>query len=192
MDTAVFMNSAIWHFVVLPLLICCARITDVSIGTVRIMLVAKSYRLLASVIGFFEALLWLLVTVQIIQHLTAPIYFIAYALGFALGNYVGIGLEHKLAMGSVLIRVITRREATALVEQLRNQKYIVTCLDAEDNDGAAKVFFTVVKRRQIPPALKIIKEFNPHAFYTVEDMTYVQKPQPMRTVPHDRIGFKRK
>ena len=102
MSDITFVSPEVWKWVILPLLIFCARITDVSIGTVRIVFIAKGMRLWAPVLGFFEVLIWLVAISQIIKNLTNPVTFVAFASGFAMGNYVGLLIEHKLAMGLAL------------------------------------------------------------------------------------------
>jgi len=142
-------TPVIANWVIIPILICLARIIDVSIGTVRIIFVSKGMKYLAPLLGFFEVLIWLLAIGQIMQNLSNPLNYIAYATGFAMGNYVGIILENKIAMGIVSIRVITRLEASDLVNHLRERGLTVTSIDAEGNHGAVKVFFTIAKRKNL-------------------------------------------
>ncbi len=166
-------NLTVW--LIIPLLIFLARIIDVSIGTVRVIFVAKGVRLLAPILGFFEVFIWLLAIGQILKNLTTWQNYIAYASGFAMGNYVGMMIESKLAIGSVLIRVITLREARELLDALREKNFRVTDIDAEGRDGPVKVLFSVVARNSIPRILEIVKEYNPRAFYSIEDIRYVRE-----------------
>jgi uncharacterized protein YebE (UPF0316 family) len=75
----------------------------------------------------------------------------------------------------VLIRVITRKEAGELVEYLRSSGYGLTCVDAAGATGAVKLVFSVVERHDIPRIVQIIKQFNPNAFYTIEDVRFVSE-----------------
>ncbi len=159
----------------LPVLVFLARILDVSIGTLRIIFVAKGLKYFAAVLGFFESLIWLLAVAQVMQNLTSWQTYVAFALGFAAGNYVGIVLEERIALGNLLIRVITRREADKLDSVLREQGYGVTSVDAEGTDGPVKLLFTIAKRRNLTKILTIIKKYNPNAFYTIEDMRFVKE-----------------
>jgi uncharacterized protein YebE (UPF0316 family) len=84
------------------------------------------------------------------QHLTSWVTYVAYALGFSVGNFVGISVERRIAMGSLIVRVITRREADDLVKYLWNAGYGVTSLDAWGETGPVKVIFTVLKRKKPP------------------------------------------
>ena len=196
MSDITFVSPEVWKWVILPLLIFCARITDVSIGTVRIVFIAKGMRLWAPVLGFFEVLIWLVAISQIIKNLTNPVTFVAFASGFAMGNYVGLLIEHKLAMGLALIRVITNRDATELLEHLREKDFRVTGVEAEGNRGPVKVIFSVIKRKEIPGMVNVIQQYNPHAFYTIEDIAFVSEGRlpsfKERKKLLDFIGLKRK
>lgn len=183
------MTDINWQVVVLlPLLIFLARILDVSVGTLRIIFVSKGFKGLATLLGFIESLVWVLAISQVFQNLNSWVTYLAFAGGFAAGNYVGILLEERIAMGSQLIRVITRRDAEALDSYLRQAGYAVTSVDAEGIDGPVKLLFTVCKRRDLVKILGIIKSYNPNAFYTIEDVrfvkeTYLPPLQPRRLFP---------
>jgi uncharacterized protein YebE (UPF0316 family) len=155
---------------ILPILIFVSRIFDVSLGTLRIIFVNRGMRYLAPIIGFFEVLIWLIVISQIMQNISSPINYIAYAAGFAAGNYVGILIEHKLAMGITLIRVITRKKARELVEDLREKGFSVTNVPAEANSGKVDIIFLPVRRKDIEYIIEIVKIYNPNAYYTIEDV----------------------
>jgi uncharacterized protein YebE (UPF0316 family) len=166
-------NTPVFTWVIVPTLICLARIVDVSLGTMRIILVSRGMRILAPVLGFFEILIWLLAIGQIMGNLTNVANYFAYALGFALGNYIGITIEQRLAMGKVIVRVITARDATPLIEFLRAENYSVTVVKAEGATGPVHLLFMVIMRAQLPYVTDIIKRYNPQAFYSVEDVRYV-------------------
>lgn len=166
-------NSPVFTWVVVPLLICLARIIDVSLGTLRIILVSRGMKVVAPILGFFEILIWLFALGQIMQNLTNVTNYFAYALGFAIGNYLGISLEQKLAMGKVIVRVITGRDASELIAFLRKEDFSLTVVEAEDSTGPVHLLFTVIKRSQLPFVTMYIKRFNPRAFYSVEDVRFV-------------------
>ena len=170
MDLAAFYNSGLFTLVIIPLLIFLARICDVTLDTARIIYVSRGMKLLAAFIGFFEVLIWLVSITQIIQNLTNIIYYIAYAGGFAMGNYIGIYIEERMAIGTVVIRIITQKDAADLVSCLKNEGYGVTYIDAKGSMGAVKVVFSIIKRKDIKHVLKIVRKFNPLSFYTIEDI----------------------
>lgn len=170
-----FFDSAMYTWVVLPALIFCARIMDVSLDTVRIIFINRNLRYYATVIGFFEVLIWLMVIRQIFQQLDNPLCFIAYAAGFATGNFVGIIIENRISIGRVIVRIITRREADELIAFLRSAGYGLTIIDAEGVTGPVKVIFTIVERSNIEHIVEMIKQHNPQAFYSVEDVRFVSE-----------------
>lgn len=160
--------------IVVPMFIFLARILDVSVGTLRIIMVSKGYKVLAPILGFVEVFVWVIAIGQVMQNLNDFYNYIFYALGFAAGTYLGMYIENKLSLGLVLIRVITQRDASELMDHLRTNDYVITSVDAEGNLGPVKVFFLVVKRLELNKLSLIINKYNPRAFYTVEEMKYVK------------------
>lgn len=169
-----YRDSTAGYFII-PLFIFCARIFDVSLGTIRIILVGKGYRLWAALLGFFEVFVWIMAIGQIMLNLTNFLNYIAYASGFAMGTYLGMVLENKLSIGQMLIRVITKYDASNLLEHLRSTTFHVTALDAEGNFGSVKVIFILLERHDLKSAIKMINTFNPNAVYTVSDVRQVSE-----------------
>jgi len=147
-----FPEAPIYAWVVLPVLIFLARITDVTLGTVRLIFVSRGLKYLAPVAGFFEVLIWILVIGQIMQNLANPACYLAYAGGFATGNFIGLLIVEKLSLGVVLVRVITAKQADSLIELLRGKRYGVTSVDGEGANGPVEIIFTIVPRREVTSA----------------------------------------
>jgi uncharacterized protein YebE (UPF0316 family) len=183
--SSVLPDSGALGLVLLPLLVFFARIIDVSIGTLRIIFVSRSLKGWAAVLGFFESLIWVLAISQVMQNLTNVLTYLAFALGFATGNYVGVLIEERIALGSLIVRIITRKDATVLTEHLWKAGYGVTNLRARGETGPVQLVFTVCRRRNLQDVLALVKRFNPRAFYTIEDVRFVQDnlpPNPRRGV----------
>jgi len=159
----------------LPFLIFAARILDVSLGTVRVIFVSRGLKYLAPILGFIEVLIWLLAIGQIMKNLSNPVCYIAYAAGFAMGNFVGICIAERLSLGVVLVRVVTQKDASPLVDKLKMRDYGLTCVDGHGTHGQVKVLFTIVPRREVRNLVMLIKEFNPDAFYSIEEVGFVEK-----------------
>lgn len=168
-------NSDIFTFILLPLLIFFARITDVTIGTLRIVMVSKGQKVIAPILGFFEVLIWLLAMSKIFQNLDNWICYIAYGAGFATGNYIGLILEEKLAVGIVQLQIITRAGASKLIEQLKLQGYGITHQEAHGAVEEVSIIYSIIKRTDIPKFVSIIREYNPNAFYSIADVKFVNK-----------------
>jgi uncharacterized protein YebE (UPF0316 family) len=148
-----------------------ARVLDVSIGTVRTILVIRSRRVLAAVLGFFEVLIWLLAAAQVIQNLEQWYLIVAYAGGFAAGNIFGIMIESRLAIGSELVRAVSENREVNLADSLRKIGYSITELPGEGDDGVpVEVLLIVEKRRKVPELLQTINEIDPKAFWTTSDI----------------------
>ncbi|MBN2603991.1 MAG: DUF2179 domain-containing protein [Candidatus Thermoplasmatota archaeon] len=171
-------NTEIYAWILLPILIFVARICDVSIGTLRIIFVSKGIKYFAALAGFFEILIWLMAIGQIMQNFSNVYYYIFYAGGFAVGTLVGITIENKISIGIVGIRIITRKDAIGLIESLRSTNFVTTVLDADGPKGKVKLIFTVTNRQNISEVIKIVKKYNPGAFYSIEDIRQVSKSLP--------------
>lgn len=162
--------SETFSLIILPILIFLARIIDVTFGTMRIIFVSRGFKLLAPIFGFFEIMIWLFAIGQVFSNLTNITYYIAYAGGFAAGNYVGICIEEKMAIGTIVVQIITKKEGTQLVDFLKSENFGVTSIDAEGATGKVKVIYTFIKRQDLNKVVGLIKRFNPKAFYSVEEV----------------------
>lgn len=170
-----FTDTAWFNYGVVPLLIIIARIFDVTLNTLRIIYLSKGYRLLVPILGFFEVLIWLLAVTRIFQDLNNWVSYIAYPLGFALGNYIGMKLEERLAIGVELIRIITKKDPRNLIQALRENGFSVTAIAAEGSQGEVGILYSIINRKSLPKYVELIKEFNPKAFYTIEDVRFASQ-----------------
>jgi len=166
-------SPEIFSFVILPIMIFCARICDVTMGTIRVIFISKGIRYLAPVIGFFEVIIWLLAIGQVMNNLTNVVSYIAYGAGFASGTYIGMVIEEKISLGLTSVRIITKEDPADLMNYLRTHDYGVTSIDGEGATGKVKMVFTIIKRQDLPHVISIIKQFNPTAFYSVEEVKSV-------------------
>lgn len=153
------------------LIILAMRVTDVTIGTLRIVFLVRGKRGIAGVLGFFESLVWVLAARQVFADLDDPIKVIGFAGGFALGTVLGGTIERWLALGNKLVRIVAPVESPAGYETLREAGYQVTVLNGEGRDGDVRIAFSVVPRRKTSEVLSIVREANPDAFVTLEDAT---------------------
>lgn len=170
-----FYQSDLFTYGILPFLIFLARISDVTIGTIRIVMVAKGQRMIAPLLGFFEVLIWLIAISKIIQNLDNWVCYVAYGAGFATGNYIGMLIEEKLAMGIVQIQIITRADAHKLIEKLKAEGYGITHQDAHGAVEEVSVIYSIIKRADLQRVIEIIRTYNPNAFYSIADVKFVSK-----------------
>jgi uncharacterized protein YebE (UPF0316 family) len=174
METS-FFDTDLFSYVLMPILIFLARICDVSIGTMRIIFVSKGKRNIAPVLGFFEVLIWITAISKIMQNLDNYINYVAYAAGFATGNFVGMIIEEKLAMGILMIRVFAHERGSELVQILNVNGYGATVVQAYGAREKVDLIYTIVKRNELGNVLDLVNGFNPNTFYTIEDVKSVNE-----------------
>ncbi len=170
-----FYDSFYFTYLVLPLLIFLARIGDVSIGTIRIVMVSKGEKIWAPILGFFEVFIWLLAISKIFQNLDNWVCYFAYSAGFATGNYIGLIIEEKLAFGLVRIQIITAKVASELIPKLKAAGYGITHHDAFGGTEEVSIIYSIIKRTDLQKVVTIVKTYNPNAFYSIEDVKFVNK-----------------
>jgi len=163
-----------------------AEMTVVTLSTLRTIFVTRGMKVLAPMLGFFEVTLWLVAIGQVMKNLSDFRCSLAFAGGFTLGNFLGILIEQSLALGSVVVRSITHKDAGPLVRELRAASYGVTCLDGQGSTGPVQLIFTVVPRRDLPGVIAILKRFDPDLFYSVDSLQAAAagvSPAPRRRLP---------
>ncbi|NIP40470.1 MAG: DUF2179 domain-containing protein [Candidatus Aenigmarchaeota archaeon] len=175
MDLSLLIGSEFFGLVLIPIFIFLARILDVTMATIRIIFVSKGFKYLAPIVGFFEVIVWLLAITQIMQNLTNFVNYIAYGAGFAAGTFLGIYIEGKLAMGHMSVVTVTKKDPTGLIEKLETSGYRTTGIDAKGEKGRVEMVFTIVKRKNLRSVVNIIKNFDPRAFYSIEDVKYLHE-----------------
>ena len=73
-------------------------------------------------------------------------------------------------LSSVFLRIITHQNWQVLVNALQAQNVGITIMDGHGAKGPVKIIFTIIKRKDIDLVRDIIREFNPNAFYSIEDI----------------------
>ena len=153
----------------LPILIFFARILDVSLGTLRIIFIGKGKRLVAPILGFVEVFVWIVVVSQLVQNISNLVGYLAYAAGFAAGNYIGMVIENRLALGTLVIRAIVNADIGVLEKSLKDAGYGFTSFDAHGSTGPVKIVYTVINRKELNDVVRIFHDNHPHIFFTVEE-----------------------
>lgn len=156
------------------LFIFCARIVDVSLGTMRMLMVVRGKKTYAGLIGFFEVIVYISALGKIFGNLDNPLNLLFYASGYATGNIVGSFIEEKLAVGVLTVQVITMKAPLELTENLRAQGYGVTVLKGEGREGTRYILQIILQRKNIPKLMKEIDIWDCDAFLTVFDARYTK------------------
>lgn len=153
----------------LALVIFCLRIIDVSFGTIRTISVVEGRIRLSVIMGFFEVLIWITAVSQVIVRIhESPILLVAYAGGFATGNAVGILLERRIAMGTCVVRLISREQGQQVADHLRISGLAVTSFQGEGRDGPNTLVYVIVPRKEVKRVIRVAREVDPDLYYVIE------------------------
>ena len=159
----------------LPVVIFFGRICDVTLGTLRIIFVSKGERYKAPIVGFFEVFIWVVIISQIFSHANSLLSYLAYAAGYASGNYVGILVENRIAFGYQLLRVFTKEHCTELIQALNKKNIGATVLAGEGAVSKVYILETVISRKSLPGVIDEVLKYDPNAFYIIEDVRSKEK-----------------
>ena len=164
-------SDDVLNWVIIPILIFCSRLTDVTLATLRNIFISKGFRKVVPIIGFFEVLIWLIAMKQVMGHVDNWFAYLAWAAGFSTGTYVGMRIDERLALGNQVIRIITSElNSDELIKMLRESNHGLTVVDGMGAKGPVKLLFTIVQRKEIKGIIEKIEAIQPNAFYTVEDI----------------------
>jgi uncharacterized protein YebE (UPF0316 family) len=175
LNVLLYNDSDFFTWIILPLLIFLSRIADQSIGSMRLIFLAKGFKFIAPMLGFFEVIIWLIAVSQIMKHLDNVLCYIAYGAGFAMGNYIGMTLEERISIGTVLVRIIPNLNTEELIYALRTRNFGLTTIDANGSRGEVKIFISIINRKDLKEYIAIINKINPNAFYTIEDVKTINQ-----------------
>ena len=156
----------------LPMMIFFGRICDVTLGTLRIIFVSKGEKYKAPIVGFFEVFIWVVIISQIFSQANSLVAYVAYAAGYAAGNYVGILVENRIAFGYQLLRVYTKKEALELIKVLNSKDIGATFVKGEGAVSQVHIVEIVIGRKSLNEVIGIISDFDSKVFYLVEDIRY--------------------
>ena len=150
-------------------LIFALRIIDVSCDTMRVIFAIRGKRGIAAILGFLQAIIWIVAVGNAVRHLDSILHVLGYAAGFAMGTFVGVTIERMIAYGVATVRVVSPHGGVEIAEALRERGYGVTEFPGFGRDGAVEIINTVVQRNQVPDVLEAIEKWDPTAFVTVEE-----------------------
>jgi uncharacterized protein YebE (UPF0316 family) len=182
-----------WEVVLTCFLIVIARVADVALGTLRTVFIVNDQRLIAWVIGFIEVLIWVVVVSKVVDDLSEkPVYAVCYALGFALGTYLGMTVERRLAVGEQVVRIFTHN-GRKLARIFRTAGFGVTLFDGEGMDGPIQLLFIEIPRRKVPRLKVWLEDLDPDCYYIIDDIRFAGPLHPTMLQPTGwRAVLKRK
>lgn len=187
-----------WSWIIIPMLIFAARLLDVSLATMRHILIFRGHRRIVPAIAFVEVLVWLVAITQVMNNLSNFASYLAWAGGFSAGTWLGMVIEEKIALGHLIVRIITDKQKPTILKELREGGFGSTSLDAHGSMGPVNIIFIVVSRKELQRLLGLITQQLPGCFYTIEDVRFVDPalisrgrpseiPTPTPELPNDEI-----
>jgi uncharacterized protein YebE (UPF0316 family) len=164
-----------WMIVGNALLIFGLRLTDVSMGTVRTIMVLRGMRKIAALIGFVEVSIWVMAISRVIGNLDSVVSVLAYGGGFAAGTLLGMWIEDKLALGHVYIQVVSTHKGPEIAQTIREAGFGATQVQAEGQSGPVHLIDVVVPRKRSKKLLHLVNEIDDRSFVTVEEARQVMR-----------------
>ena len=164
------LDSSLYVWVLLPVMVFFARVADVTLGTMRIIFISRGKRNLAPLLGFVQVFIWITIVSQIVSNAHNLLAYLAYAAGFATGSYLGMYIENRIAFGMQLVMAFIHGHAEGLTQSLHEAGFGVTCVDGMGANGPVKLVYTIVFRRNLQSVLDIIHKTHPKAFLSIEDL----------------------
>jgi len=151
------------------LLIFSLRVCDVTLGTMRTVSIVEGRIALSMALGFFEVTVWVVAISQVITRLDDSLWLIVgYACGFTTGNAVGILLERRLALGSVVLRIVSREAGARIAAAFRNQGQRTTVFTGADNGGTVTLLYALCPRREVAGLLTVARSIDSEVFFVIE------------------------
>lgn len=142
------------------LIVCCAKIVEISIQSLKTCMMVKGQRLKAAGLGFVECMIWGLVISTIISTLGDNyLLLVFYCFGYAVGLFLGSTIESKIAIGTSNLELIANDESTELITAYLKEKNMgYTVLDGRGSKDKMNMIFIVLARKETPKVLRDIRK----------------------------------
>jgi uncharacterized protein YebE (UPF0316 family) len=163
-----FLSEPIYIYIIIFVV----KIIEVTMATIRIVLVTKGERIKGAMIGLVEVVIWALLVSQVLANLTEdPFKLVVYALGFSIGTFSGSFFEQKLGFGSVRVEIIVKESSgKELGKALRTKGFAVTEVVGQGMNHPRSVLIMHIKRKRSAEAINLIKQLEHNAVITINDV----------------------
>ncbi len=151
------------------------RLTDVTLGTMRILMTVRGRKLLAALLGFVEVTIFVVAISQVIRDAGNVWYVLGYSAGFAASTLVGMTIEERVALSYTIVRAICSDLGNAVAESLRKSGFDVTQMAGKGLRGPVEILEVVVRRSELPAVPQIVDHADRKAFFTVEEARRVYR-----------------
>lgn len=147
-----------------------SRVLNMALDTVRMLTVVRGMRSITWILGVLQTMLFVVALGSVMNDLSNPIKILAYSVGFATGNVIGMNIEKRLAFGFINMTIISSIRGQELAEKLRSQGHAVTEIPARGKDGSVEILECSVQRKFVPELQRSVLECDPNAFITTRDI----------------------
>lgn len=151
------------------------RVSDMTLDTLRVLMVMRGRKPIAWLLGFFQATIFIVAISSVLSNLSNFLNVIGYAAGFATGNVVGMLIEERLAIGHINLSIVSPNLGSAIANRLRDEGFAITEIPARGRDGAVTLLNSSVLRKNVNNVRKIVNDIDPAAFITAEDVHPVRR-----------------
>ncbi|MCC7130695.1 MAG: hypothetical protein B6D39_07270 [Anaerolineae bacterium UTCFX2] len=151
------------------------RVSDMTLDTLRVLVMMRGKKSVAWLLGLFQSLIFVLAITSVLNNLDNPLNILGYASGFATGVVVGMLIEERLALGHVQISIVSSRRGAAITERLREEGFAITEIPARGKDGMVSLLNCSVLRKNVRRVQEIVNEVDESAFITAEDVRPVRR-----------------
>ena len=151
------------------------RVIELSLDTIRVLMVMRGRKGPAWLLGFFQATIFVFAIGYVLSGLDNPINMFGYAAGFATGTVVGMLIEERLAIGHIQMSIVSPRRGSAIAEKMRAEGFAVTEIPAKGKDGMVTMLSCSVLRRNVDKVRKIVNQADSTAFITAEEVRPVRR-----------------
>jgi uncharacterized protein YebE (UPF0316 family) len=151
------------------------RVSDMTLDTLRVLVVMRGRKGIAWILGFFQSLIFVIAITTVLSNLDNPLNILGYAAGFATGIVVGMKIEERLAIGHIQLSIISPRRGAALAERLRAEGYAITEISGRGKDGMVTMLSCSVLRKNVPTVQQLVNDVDDSAFITAEDVRSVRR-----------------
>jgi uncharacterized protein YebE (UPF0316 family) len=141
------------------LAICCAKIIEISIQSIKTVCMVKGERKMAALLAFIECLIWGFVVSSVISSLSSNVWLLlSYCLGYATGLFLGSILESKIALGTSSIQIMVDNLHIQKVEEfLKDSGHGFTVLGGHGSKAEMFVVIMVLPRKEVAKTMKQIR-----------------------------------
>jgi uncharacterized protein YebE (UPF0316 family) len=153
------LENLLWSLVIFA-----ARIVDVSLGTIRVNMIVRRKKILASVVGFFEVAIFISIIVRIIQEVNNIYGILSYAAGFAVGTIVGIMISEKLSRDLISTNIISKKHTDDIKLVLKKEGYGITCYSGKGINGKVEIINVVCSHSSVKVLHQLVYSQDPGAF----------------------------